>query len=160
MVEPENQIILSFLFKRSGKEELTASELYLPLSMDLKWFTPNQAKIFVNMALQQKLLEKKGSKLIPCFDYKKVVVPVGFSPAKQTVLEREIKLDVMKTIIARISEKTGLNDAEVSEKISRISEEKNISDGVAALLVAKEYDVHFNDYFEEIENKIFTENTE
>ncbi|MDH7517045.1 MAG: DUF2240 family protein [Candidatus Thermoplasmatota archaeon] len=160
MADLEMQIILSFLFKRSGKEELSAAEIYLPLSMDLKWFTPNQAKAFVNIALQQRLLEKKGNKLTPCFDYKKVVVPVGFSPAKQTVLEKEVKLDAMKTIIARISEKTGFNDTEVSERISKISEEKNISDGVAALLVAKEYGVDFEDCFDEIENMVFTENTE
>jgi len=160
MVDSEVQIILSFLFKRSGKEELSASELYLPLSMDLKWFTPNQAKAFVNMALQQKLLDKKDSKLAPCFDYKKVVVPVGFSPTKQTVLEKETKPDAMKTIIDRITVKSGLEEVKVTEKINRTAEEKNISDGTAALLVAKEYGVDFEDCFEEIENRIFTESTE
>jgi len=161
MADSEEYIILSFLFKRSGKEELSAAEIYLTLSMDLKWFTPNQAKAFVNTVLQKKLLEKKGNKLIPCFDYKKVAVPVGFSPAKQTVLEKEeAKLDAMKTIITRIAEKTGLNDVEVSGKISNLSEEKNISDGIAALLVAKEYDVDFEDCFDEIEKRIFTESTE
>lgn len=160
MVESEMQIILAFLFKRSGKEELSAAEIYLPLSMDLKWFTPNQAKAFVNMALQQKFLEKKDSKMIPCFDYKKVVIPVGFSPTKQDVLEKETKLDAIKTIMVRISEKAGLSDAEVSERISKTSEEKNISEGVAALLVAKEYNVEFEDCFEDIENRIFIENRE
>jgi hypothetical protein len=160
MVESEIQIILSFLFKRSGKEELSASELYLPLSMDLKWFTPNQAKAFVNMALQKKFLVKKDGKITPCFDYKKVVVPIGFSPTKQTVLEKETKLDAMKTIIVRISDKSGFDEVEVSEKIKKISEEKNISGGVAALLVAKEYEVEFEDCLEEIKNRIFIESTE
>ncbi len=160
MVDSETQIILSFLFKRSGKEELTASELYLPLSMDLKWFTPNQAKAFVNMALQQKLLEKKDGKITPCFDYKNVVVPVGFSPTKQAVLEKEVKLDAMKTIMVRISEKSGLDETGVSEKINQASDEKNISSGVAALLIAKEYDVDFMDCFEDLEKEVFRENIE
>ncbi len=160
MVDSETKIILSFLFKRSGKEELTASELYLPLSMDLKWFTPNQAKAFVNTALQQKLLEKKDGKITPCFDYNNVVIPVGFSPTKQAVLEKETKPEAMKTIIVRISEKSGLDETSVCEKITQTSDEKNISSGVAALLVAKEYDVDFMDCFEELEKEVFRENTE
>jgi len=156
----EIQIILSFLFKRSGKEEMSASELYLPLSMDLKWFTPNQAKAFVNMALQQKFLVKKDGKMTPCFDYKKVEIPVGFSPTKQAIEEKECKSDVMKTIMERIVEKSGLDEEMVFGKINKIAEEKNISDGVAALLVAKEYDAVFDDCFEGIEKRVFTENKE
>ena len=48
MTDSEMRIIIAFLFKRSGKEEMSPSELYLPLSMDLQWFTPNQAKEFVD----------------------------------------------------------------------------------------------------------------
>jgi hypothetical protein len=69
-------------------------------------------------------------------------------------------LDAMKTIIVRISDKSGFDEVEVSEKIKKISEEKNISGGVAALLVAKEYEVEFEDCLEEIKNRIFIESTE
>ena len=52
----EWEIIIAFLFKRSGREELSFSDLYLTLSIDLNWFTPEDAKAFVNMAIKQKLL--------------------------------------------------------------------------------------------------------
>ena len=78
MTDAEIRIIIAFLFKRSGKEELSLSELYLPLSMDMKWFSPKQAREIMNSALKQKLLTKKGELVKPNFDYKNVVVPVGF----------------------------------------------------------------------------------
>ncbi len=159
----ELETILAFLFKRSGKEELTPSDLYLPLSMDLQWFSPNQAKTFVNMALQQKLLIKKEGKLSPSFDYEKIVVPVGFRPSKKPIEEKEIKeekLDVVKTIMARIVEKTGQDEQSVIKKIKDIEKGKNVSLEVAALLVSKEYDVNVDDCFDEIEENLFRESKE
>jgi len=159
----EVETIIAFLFKRSGKEELTTSDLYLPLSMDLQWFTPNQAKTFVNMALQQKLLIKKEGKLKPSFDYEKIVVPVGFRPSKKPIEEKEVKeekLDAVKTIINRIVEKTGLDEKSVTEKIKDVEIEKNLCPDVAALLVGKEYDVDVDDCFDEIEEKLFRESKE
>jgi len=159
----EVETIIAFLFKRSGKEELTPSDLYLPLSMDLQWFTPNQAKTFVNMALQQKLLIKKEGKLKPSFAYEKIVVPIGFRPSKKPIEEKEVKeekLDAIKTIISRIVEKTGLDEKSVTEKIKDFEKEKNIRLEVAALLVSKEYDVDVDDCFDEIEEKLFIESKE
>ncbi len=159
----ELETILAFLFKRSGKEELTPSDLYLPLSMDLQWFSPNQAKTFVNMALQQKLLIKKEGKLSPSFDYEKIVVPVGFRPSKKPIEEKEIKeekLDVVKTIMALIVEKTGQDEQSVIKKIKDIEKGKNVSLEVAALLVSKEYDVNVDDCFDEIEENLFRESKE
>jgi len=159
----ELETIIAFLFKRSGKEELTPSDLYLPLSMDLQWFTPNQAKTFVNMALQQKLLIKKEGKLKPSFDYEKIVVPIGFRPSKQPLEKKDLKedkLDAIKTIINRIAEKTGKDEQSIIEKIKDVEKEKNIRPEIATLLVGKEYDIDVDDCFDEIEENIFRGNKE
>jgi hypothetical protein len=159
----EVETIIAFLFKRSGKKELTPSDIYLPLSMDLQWFTPNQAKTFVNMALQQKLLIKNEGKLKPSFDYEKIVVPVGFRPSKEPIEEKEVKeekLDAIKTIMARIVEKTGQDEKSIIEKIKDIEKEKNIRPEVAVLLISKEYAVDVDDCFDEIEENLFRESKE
>ena len=83
MSDSEVEIIFAFLFKRSGKEEMSLSELYLPLSIDLNWFTPNKAKDLVNFAIKKKILIKKGDVLTPAFDFKMVDVPVGFHPSEK-----------------------------------------------------------------------------
>jgi len=54
----EEKIIIAFLFKRSGKNKLKESEIYLPLSLELDWFSANEARQFVNLAVELKLLTK------------------------------------------------------------------------------------------------------
>ena len=148
----EAEIIIAFLFKRSGKEELSLSEFYLTLSMDLKWYTPKEAKDFVKQALQDNLLTKKGESVKTSFDYKKIVVPVGFLPTKKIVKEKEEKLeeslDVIEKIINHIVEKTGESKQNIVKKIKEVEEEKNIVSEVAALLVGKEYNIDVEDFFE------------
>jgi len=161
----EIKIIISFLFKRSGKEELTASDLYLPLSMDLKWFSPKEAKDFVNSALLQNFLIKKGDRIKPNFDCKKIAVPVGFYPSKQifeeeTDMVNEERQDVVKLIIGQIVEKTEQDEQGVFEEIKEVSNEKNISLEVAALLVSREYDIVISIFLDQVEDKIFIENAE
>lgn len=162
----ETEIIITFLFNRSGKSKLRFSDLYLTLSMDLNWFTPEDAKDFVNLALKQKLLTKKGESIQPCFEYDKIVVPVGFTPSKRVfevkkVEKHDEKVEtVLNKIVKRLVEKTELNSRQVTEKINTMAKEKNITTVVAALLIGKEYDVSLEDFFEEIEENIFTENRE
>ena len=163
----EMETIIAFLFKRSGKEEMSPSALYLPLSMDLQWFTPNQAKGFVNSAIKQKMLIKKGGFVKPTFDYKKVVVPIGFRPSerdfKEEEMEEEIEEkepDLLKKLTDSIVKKTSNNEKDITEKINLIANEKNISLDVAALLLSIEHGINVEDCFDKIESKIFRENIE
>ena len=157
----EKEIIITFLFKRSGKPKLSFSEMYLTLSMDLNWFTPEDAKSFVNLALKLKLLIKKGELIKPNFDYDKIVVPVGFYPTKRIFEEKEVEKheeeieEVLNKIVKRIVEKTDLNEQTAIEKIKNVGKEKNINLEVAALLVGKEYDLSLEDFFEEVEKNIY-----
>ena len=156
----EAETIIGFLFKRSGKKELDLSEAYLTLSMDLKWFPPQEAKNFLNNAMKQKILIKKGDSIKPAFDYEKIVIPAGFQPSRQPKAAKkeslkEEKLDVVKKIINRVVEKTGLNEVEVVKKIKTVEKERNVVYGVASLIVGKEYGIKLEDLFTEIEDRLF-----
>ncbi|MCK5252977.1 MAG: DUF2240 family protein, partial [Thermoplasmata archaeon] len=39
--------VIAFLYNRSGKEEMSAQELRLAMSMDLRWFSPKEAEEIV-----------------------------------------------------------------------------------------------------------------
>jgi len=163
----EEKITIAFLFKRSGKEELSLSEFCLRLSMDLNWFSPTQAKDFVKQALQRKTLMKKGSKIKPNFDYENTVVPVGFHPSIQIFEEKEREKekqeelpDITGMLVQRIVEKTAKDEQSVVEQIKAIEREKNICFEIAALMVGKEYNISLDNYFEEIEGKLFRESRE
>ena len=161
-MDSEAEIIIAFLFKRSGKNKLKESEIYLPLSIELRWFSTKEAHEFIKYAIKQKLLTKKGDLLTPSFDIEKINVPFGFYPSKKIFVEEKSlkKENVMDTLVPRIFEKTKQTHKEVLGQISQFESEKNIIPEVAALLVAKEYDIKIDDIFEIIENKIFRENEE
>ena len=156
----EAEMIIAFLFKRSGKEKLKLSDFYLTLSMELKWFPPKEANVFLNNAMKERLLIKKGDNITPAFDYEKIVVPTGFQPSREnktTKKERakEVNLLVEEKIINRIVEKTDLDKIEVVKKIRATEKERNISYRVAALFVGKKYDINLEDLFTEIEDQLF-----
>ena len=162
----EEEIIIAFLFKRSGKNELKESEIYLPLSLELGWFSSQQAISFLKHALNQKLLVKKGEMISPNFDIEKTKIPVGFYPskksfdAKQEVPTTEEKKSILDKIIYSIVKQTHQNEKDIISKIKDVEKEKDVLPELAALVVAKENNVDVKDYFDLIKTKIFIENEE
>jgi len=156
-MESDAEITIAFIFKRSGKQKLKPSEFYLPLSMQLNWFSPQEAKDFVKIAIKQKLLKEKEEFIEPIFDITQVKIPVGFHPTKQVfeIKEKVVEEKDLRTkIIEKISKKTNLDEKTITEKINQIEQEKNITFEVAALLFGKEYDVDLDCFYEKIKENI------
>jgi hypothetical protein len=155
----EEKIIISFLFKRSGKEKLTFSELYLALSIDLKWFTPKKAKDFLNSALEKNFLVKKNDLISPNFNYNKILIPIGFRPSNEFFIEYKNDFkeneNILNRIVNRIAEKSESSKKDIFEKINYIEKNRNLFLEVAALLVGKENNVNLEDFFKIIEDEIF-----
>jgi hypothetical protein len=157
----EAEIIIAFLFKRSGKNELKEAEIYLPLSIDLGWFSNRKSHDFLTHALTQKLLIKKDGLLTPNFDIEKINIPLGFYPSKKTFAKEEKieeEYNVIEIIVNRIAEKNNQEYKKIIGEIEKISSEKNVLLEIAALLYAKECDIDIEDIFEFVENKILREN--
>jgi len=152
--------IIAFIFKRSGKTELAFSDIYLTLSMELNWFTPDGAKDFVNKAIEKKLLTKKNTQLRPSFGISKIEIPIGYSPKgnlfdekKETKEENE--KNILDEIISKIERKTEEDLKKIKDGIKKIEKEKKITEETAAVLYAKEYDITFEGLYEEIEKTLF-----
>jgi len=153
------EITLAFIFKRSGKQKLKLNELYLPMSMELNWFSPQEAKKFVNQAIEHNLLEEKDGMVSPNFDIEKTKIPVGFRPnqtsfdaKEQNVIKDEKNL--VFEMVERISKKSDLDEKKVLDKIKEASQEKNIALEVSALLIAKDYDLVLDAFYDRIEEAI------
>lgn len=162
-MDSEEEIIITFLFKRSGKNMLSEPEIYLPLSFELEWFSTKDAHEFVNRILEKKLLIKKDGLLTPSFNIEKINIPIGFYPSKKTFEKNENaeeKNKFIDTIILRISEIKNLEKNDVINEIENRASERGILLNVAALVVAKEYDIKIKDSFELVEKTIFKENEE
>ena len=125
-----------------------------PLNEDPR-FTEN----FKNV--KKKFLVKKKDLIKPSFATENVSVPVGFYPSTKVFLDEEPKeikeeTDLLSKIVKRISENLNAKEQDILNKIKKIEEERNITTEVAALLFGKENNLDLTDFFEEIENKIFT----
>jgi len=159
-MDSEKEIIISFLFKRSGKEHLKFSELYLALSMELNWFTPDDAKSFISLALEENLLIKKGTLIKPNFEYEKTIIPIGFTPSKQVFeIKKAEKKDEkivsnLEKMISILVEKSSMDKSQITLKIDDLVKEKNITEEVAALLIGKEFNIDLKNFYEKVEESI------
>jgi hypothetical protein len=127
--------------------------------MDLNWFSPEDAKKFLNDAIKKKLLVKENDQISLSFDINKITITLCFFPSKSVFSEKKNKevveeLNILDQIVKRIHEKTNLKEAQIFDKINEISKEKNLLEEIAALLVGKEFEIEINDFLKEIEDKI------
>jgi len=161
-MESEAKIIIAFLFNRSGKTALKDTELYLPLSMELGWFSTKEAQEFVKYSLKKELLIKKEGLLHPNFPVEKTSIPVGFTPTKKLFSEKtreEKKENIFEDIVAQISTQTNRNHQDILKEITSEEEEKNILPEVAVLYLARKYNVDIIDWYDAVEEKLFKGNT-
>ena len=151
----EEQIIIAFIFKRSGKNALKESEIYLPISIELGWFSTKESHEFITYALQQHLLIKKDGLLSPNFDIEKIRIPIGFSPSTKTfsIMDSiEENKSIKNDIVKKIAEDKNQDYEHIMNQINQIAFEKNILPAVAALLVAKQNNIDIKEHITSIEN--------
>lgn len=159
----QEKIILSFIFKRSGKSNLKESDIYLPLSLELGWFSLQQAKEFVKKCIQHKNLEVTDGLLSPSFDIDTIVIPTGFYPVIQKEKNemsdnKQPPKQSVAEYIEHITKRSGKTNEEIKKEIQEQQKEKNIIYEVAALSIANIYGVDSSQYYGIIEKSIFTEN--
>ncbi|MCX9083844.1 MAG: DUF2240 family protein [Candidatus Methanoperedens sp.] len=138
---------VSMPFKRKGKEKLKDMEFVMALSMDLKWFTPDQARSVLAEAQKSGLLKSEGEFVLPSFDISKIEIPSGFKPETSTIEKKT----VFERVIERIITKTGIEKRKAVSMINKKQEElsKQVVIEVSAILVAIENGVMVDDLIEE-----------
>ncbi|MDD5473213.1 MAG: DUF2240 family protein [Candidatus Methanoperedens sp.] len=138
---------VSMPFLRKGKETLKESEFVLALSIDLNWFTPDQAKIVLAEAEKSGLLKRNGEMVSASFDISGVNIPSGFKP-QQGIFEKKT---LFERIIERITSGTGMDKRKAIALINKKQEElaKMVVIEVSAILVAIEHGILVDDLIEE-----------
>ena len=138
---------VSMPFKRKGKDALKDTEFVLALSIDLKWFNPEQAKIVLSDAEKSGLLKREGELVRPAFDLSRIEIPSGFKPEPVSISKKSI----FDRIIDRIITGTGIEKRKVIAMINKKQEElsKQVVIEVSAILVAIENGVMVDDLIDE-----------
>jgi hypothetical protein len=81
---------IAFAYQRKGARTMPRLDLHMVLSMDLRWFAPEESKKVVARALDAGLLVAEGDSLRATFDPAAVHVPLTFRPQAKALLEEEI----------------------------------------------------------------------
>ncbi len=138
---------VSMPFKRKGKGTLKETEFVLALSLDLKWFPPEQAKIILINAEKSGLLKREGEMVQPIFDIAGIEIPSGFKPGSPGI-EEEALFD---RIMDRIITDTGIEKRKVIAMINKKQEElaKQVAIEVSAIQVAVEMGIKMDDLIDE-----------
>lgn len=143
--------VLAFIFKRSGKQTLPASDVYLAISMELQWCSPKQAKIFVKQAVNEELLIQNDHGVSPSFDIDNITIPTGFKPSKECFLtdlsaQSDTSEDnVISKVYQRLINKKNMTKEEINHSIETIANEKMIEKSVAAIFLAKKMNCKVSD---------------
>jgi hypothetical protein len=134
-------------FIRKGKDALKDTEFVLALSLDLKWYNPEQAKIILNEAQKSGLLKREGEMVRPSFDISRIEIPLGFKPEPVNLPKKSI----FDRIIDRIIVGTGIEKRKVIAMINKKQEElsKQVEIEVSAILIAVENGVIVDDLIDE-----------
>lgn len=140
--------LIAFLFQRSGKERLNEKEIYMTLSYELRWLTPEKAKIFLKRCLESGLLKIEGDEYTPNFDYKSIQVPLGFKVDESIVEE-----DVFSSIVKEIQKK-GMDKEMIFKEVEALKEKMGVIEEVAALVLAKKNRIDISPFIPKVKKII------
>lgn len=149
----ELEKIMTAVFQKEGKDTLTAREIALSISMGRHWFKFQEAKQIVDMAIAANLLKDEGAGLKPNFDMLSVHLDLDYTPTKDILAPKQFE-DVFMAIVDAIVSATNLEKRQVISHINKKKSSMGVSIEVAALLVAKGYDVDVSRFVEGVEKKV------
>ena len=136
---------VSVPFKRKGKDVLRENEFVLALSIDLNWFSPDQAKNVVREAEKAGLIKREGDMIRPAFDLSAVEPSSEFKP------EVPEEPPLFDRIVSRITAETGMDKRKTIALVNKKRDElsKLVEIEVSAILVGLEHGVVLDDFIDE-----------
>lgn len=99
------EVAVAAPFTARARDRLGEGEFVVALSLDREWFSPDQAKRLVDVAVGRGLLASEDGDLVPQFDPAAVTVPEGFTPDESILREQSTFEAALDAIVAAGVEK-------------------------------------------------------
>jgi hypothetical protein len=141
--------LMAFLFQRSGKAVLSGQDIYMVLSYELGWMTPDEAKKTVIQACELGIIQEGEGGYLPNFDCQKVHVPLGFHINWAVIQKASVgskSSDVVDDVVVALAEK-GIAKQDAREEIRITAQHQHIILEAAALVVARRYNLNTMSYY-------------
>ncbi|MFO7832982.1 MAG: DUF2240 family protein [Halohasta sp.] len=126
------QVAVAVPFRQQGARSLGEGEFVVALSLDREWFSPDQAKRLVDVAVGRGLLAEENGDLRPTFDVDDVAVPEGFTPDTDILREQSTFEQLLDGMVAG-----GLPKQEAVAATNDTQRRLGITLEAAAVLVAR-----------------------
>ncbi len=118
-------------FAQHGGKRLRENEFVVALSLDRRWFSPDQAKRLVDVATEQGLIDHDGAHLVATFDPATVTIPEDFVPDNDLLRKRSAFEQVLDALVA-----DGVEKHEAVGAINTLQQELAITIEAAAVIYA------------------------
>lgn len=128
-------------FRSEGTTEMGESAFVVALSLDRDWFSPDQAKRLVDVAVGEGLLRREDGRLFATFDPGAVDVPEGFVPDEAVLQERSTFERVLDELLEADHEKQ-----EAVAEINRLQSELAVTIEAAAVLYARRHGIDVDEH--------------
>ena len=114
--------VVAHVFRKKGKVT-SISEFVFALSLDLKWFSPDQAELVLTNAERRGLVRITDEVVEPLFDIHSVEIPIDFRPDQSIIDRQEQSVDA-----------TAGKGGALLEETEEASEERTVIDRVVEQL--------------------------
>jgi hypothetical protein len=142
---------LAYVYRREGEDPIPAEELQNLVSFDLRWFSPGEARAFVERAQAAGLVDESEGGLVPAFDVEEPDLSVSFEPSldldpvepqvepDEADAEADEGGDLVGRVAEALAEATEWSRAEAGRAIADERERLGdlVADEAAALLMAR-----------------------
>jgi len=127
------RVVVAAPFRREGRDRVTESDFIVDLSMKRRWFTPEQARRVVDVALTEGLIERgDADSLVAAFDPREVSVPEGFTP-DESVLQRR---STFERVLDALTD-AGHEKQEAVAAVNRLQADLGVTVEAAGVLYAR-----------------------
>ncbi len=128
-------------FRQAGSDALEESAFVVALSLDRDWFSPDQAKRLVDVAVTEDLLAREDGEVAVQFDAGAVEVPADFEPDESVLRRRSAFERVLEAVVDG-----GVEKRQAVADINRLQGDLGVTIEAAAVVYARRRSVDVGDH--------------
>ncbi len=145
--------VISYVFRKKGGT-ISISEFVFALSLDLKWFSPDQAESVLKTAEKEGLVQITGDMVKPLLDPNSVEIPIDFKP-DQSIFTEKTAETIFDQVIDRLQSSGAMGRPEIVRMINEKQNDLGIVEiDATALLVARMHGIDVTDLIDEAYDRL------
>ncbi len=145
---------LAIIFKRKGSDHLTARDIINMAAYDYHWFDPENARKFVALAEELRLIRVDKGSYTTNFNYRNIEPTLDFTPGVEMLAKEYPKESIFPRILNESIARYDMSRQDFMRKVNRMKEETGTDIEIASLLVLAEMGKDISEYVPEVKKEL------